>query len=766
LLQPTCPKAHATSTSSDESNSPYFLPKTQGLLNIDHPRELLHFANNYFATYQAMVPSEILAPTQRRFTYRGIAGISMGAGGAATIGFKHPELFDLVGPMGGVMDMGYLIANMYGYYLGGFCAREEILADTTPSAVDAFVTDTEAHCGWYGPQTDPLNWSTPVYKWYMVEPREMYVDEHAQGYNHWYFDDSGGAFDREEYTKLFRDLAYSYGNPSNYNSNSAYLGAGLTGDRLDYFLTNIYSMEEAASCGELATWMAADPLTDFYDAEYNPDGSYPAIYFCDMGGTENGDFDPDSPRVRQRRFDLALAIDYNENGIRDYGEPVVRQFWEPWQDCGIDGLCDADEDGYNAETNPDPAGDNYSPYTNPSGTERNFLYEEGEPYQDLGIDGVVCPGCESGCEAETCQPCMYDFGECNGQFDYNPNVSNFIDYDPVSLVKKMDIDEIKRLNIWADGGIRDIFNFVVMGDNLTSSIAERFDEVGLTSSVVNNFPSLMVPRPSRLGNFKFLKVNYTNLGANVMMRYGNYDASDIDVAGGDGRHVGYPTETVFRVQTFFAYANAIFPNGDFRPAETWSTSDTLLKDRFYSQALRRDQKYSIALPPGYFDHNQDGGQGNPDVCTDRYPVIYLMHGYGMDPEGMAAAIPIVQIYMSEGRFQKMIVVLPDGKCNTANLCYDDCDKDCPSGPTEEECITQCVADRDCANTHRECEKGNFYANHVATFDNPTGHTTEDGFKPAQIEDSLIDLFEFVDTNYCTRGEETVEVDGATALGLY
>lgn len=753
---------------SGENNPPYFLPKTRGLLRVDRPRQLMHFDNNHFATYQAMVPAQILPPTQRRFTYRAIAGISMGAGGAASIGFKNPDQFDLIGPMGGLMDMGYLIANMYRTYLGGFCSREEILADPDPAAVDAFVTDTEAECGWYGPQTDPENWSTLQYKWYMVEPRACYPDEHAQGYNHWYYDDNGGSFDRSEYLKLFRDLTYSYGNSSNYNPDSPYFAAGLTGDRLDYYFANIYPLEEAASCNALAQWMLDDPLKNFFDAEYNPEGEYPVIYYCDMGRINTGDFDPDHPQARSRRFDLGLAVDYNGNGIRDYGEPIIRQFWEPWRDCGTDGLCDEDEPGYHPVNNPDPNGDNYCPYNNPTGTEGNFVYDVGEPWQDYGIDGVVCPGCEDGCDAPTCNPaqdCPFDYGECNGVFDYNPNVVRYFENDPVQLVRAMDIDTLKRLNVWMDAGIRDIFNFVVMADNLSAALQTRLAPEGLKGSVVNSFPALMVPRPNRLGDFRFLKVNYTNLGVTSLLRYGNYEASDLDVRNGDGRHVGYPTEVVFRVQTFFAYANAIFPNGDFTPAQNWSTTDTLLKETFYSNALRREQKYSIALPPGYFDANT-GTPGQPHTCVNRYPVIYLMHGYGQKPEDLAAAMPIIQVYMSEGRFQKMIIVFPDGKCDTPDLCKDDCRKGCPAGPTRQECIDQCYASKDCDNVHRECEKGNFYANHVATYDNPTGAATEDGFVPAQIEDSLFDLIGFIDANYCTRAEEVVEVDGATLLGLY
>jgi hypothetical protein len=56
-------------------------------------------------------------------------------------------------------------------------------------------------------------------------------------------------------------------------------------------------------------------------------------------------------------------IPYTNNALLDYG---------------TDGLPDADEAGYDPETNPDPGGDNYDPEINPSGTEGNDRLDDGE----------------------------------------------------------------------------------------------------------------------------------------------------------------------------------------------------------------------------------------------------------------------------------------------------------------------------------------------------------------------------------------------------
>jgi len=678
--------------------------------------------------------------------------------------------------------------HMRNYYLGGFCTDDEILVDPSESAVDTFVKDEAQQCGWCGEQTVPETWSQTVEKCYMVEPNPLWDnpeavptgnDSHAQGYNHWYYDENGGRFDREEYLDLFRDLGFAYGNPTNYNPESAYFATGLTGDptdensRVGYYLKNIYKpngdiRDHKTGCENLATWMASDPFEDFYDSEYNPDGSYLVILYCDRLTDNNGDVPPASvtENVKLRRFDMGLAIDYNKNGIRDYGEPILRQFWENYDDCGTDGLCNEDEVGYNADSNPDPAGDDYKPNSNPTGTEGNFIFDAGETYLDYGIDGVVCPGCESGCDDPGCDPttCGFDYGECNGEFDYNPNVKNYMDLDPRQNAMKLSDDSLRHVNFWMDAGIRDIFNFVLMGDALYGTLKERYEEMGLKTSVFQRFTSVMKPEPDYIGKFNFLKVNYSQLGQAVLIRYGDYNATDNLIMNGDGRHVGYAAQTVFRVQTFFAYADMLFPNGDYEPVETWGAGELIQKLYFDAPTLNRVQKYSVALPPGYWTSNTkvEGDTEFPHNCTDRYPVIYLGHGYGMEPEDMAAANAILFGYMTEGTFQKIITVYPDGECYSPDNCRQDCSKDCSSAADRPACQAQCATDRGCDDVHIECEQGNFYADHLVSKDDPTGaHAGK-----VEAETAILDLMDYIDTNFCTKLPETIDVDGATLQGLY
>src|SRR5581483_7412890 len=107
-------------------------------------------------------------------------------------------------------------------------------------------------------------------------------------------------------------------------------------------------------------------------------------------------------------------------------------------------------------TNPDPNGDDYHYLWNPNGTENNWRYDEGEPYQDVGIDGV--PMSVGGCQAMSGTQGCYDYGEGNGKFDYQPGQASWRAHDPRTLVEAMSASDLARLDVYYDAGIRDFFN--------------------------------------------------------------------------------------------------------------------------------------------------------------------------------------------------------------------------------------------------------------------------------------------------------------------
>ena len=179
--------------------------------------------------------------------------------------------------------------------------------------------------------------------------------------------------------KMLKDLTISFGNPVYYNPLSTYYPPGIT----------------AENARESTT------LLNFRDGEYNPDGSLPVITYGDP-----------SPR---NWVEVLLAVDPNGNGVRDPGEPILRQFHEPFTDLNGSGMLDP-----------------------------------GEPFLDVGLDGVSSTG---------------DFGEGDGTFSFNPNHLNYMAQDPLTYVKDMDLSTLQGLNFYLDAGNEDEFQFNIHTDN-------------------------------------------------------------------------------------------------------------------------------------------------------------------------------------------------------------------------------------------------------------------------------------------------------------
>ncbi len=744
-----------------------FVPKSAALIKINREVGTVSFESDKFGVYQVVVPSEVHDTKMVHYTFRAIAGVSMGGGGAAYIGLKHPEDFDIIGMLGGPFDLTYLMHMLGKQLMGGFCTPDEFI-DSEGNVDEAELTNPMHECGVCMNQPSPLEPEEEFYKCYLSPPEDPENMEHPNGFNHWYYDDNGGSFDREEYVKLFRDLSLAFGNPISYHPDTPYLPAGLPTEVVELARTNPQTFCDPEAFQE---WMNQHgyqdkyPLQNFYDDEFNPDGSLPVIMFCDSKTeshkTYSGDFDPtkyDMP------MEVALAVDINGNGKRDWGEPVIRNQWEPYEDCGLDRLCDPDEPGYDPVNNPDPNGDDYNPFTNPTGTEDNWLCDNCdkqectagandslkgvcEKWEDFGIDGVEgTPQLADG---------GYDYGEGNGKFDLNPNVAAYYSEDPHHHILNMEPDKLWSLHIWMDGGVRDIFNFAVHGNQIYGLINSKMGEDFM--KMYNGIESLLDPPGKDLRGFNFMKVDYGKLGHDVFLRYGHMDATPKQIQDGDGRHVGTPQEIIYRVLTFLAYAAYHFPHGDITPVENYSLDDTLIAAYFYSEHMQRERRFSIMLPPGYND---------PEFENTTYPVIYFMHGYGQEPKDLALGFAMIMPLMAEGKIPKFIAVFPDGKCESPEACEKTCKAvKCASMSSDEQqqCYDQCRTE--CSDVHRECVQGSFYVNHRATYDHIT--RWQDGERRyGQIEDYFYDLVDYIESTYRTTPPADVEVDAVTGDWVY
>lgn len=656
----------------------------------------------------------------RRFTFRAIGGISMGAN-AVTIAAKYPDKFDVVGSMGGYVDYRYLAHMMTYFFLGGFCPRKTILANlehiNDPSWPGVF-------CGPVKP-TMPWEWND----W---------------SFNHFHYDDSGFKSDRDFLFEVMGGFMMAFGNLLYYNPNHPLLPPGVSENWFKY---------EPNPCENPV--FVGKPYN--YNAEYNPDGEYLLVTFCD-GETvqcdtsdpecraKKGSYEPDKPHKRPIWF--MLAVDYNSNGRRDYGEPVVVNAFERFKDVGSDGCPDPYEDGNGGclgeprnDGAQDPNGDNYDLMKNPAGTEGNFEYDEGEPFEDFGLDGVPNTG---------------DFGEGNGQYDINPRFKKVLEEnDARTIFRTAPLEVISRLSWWFDGGIRDALHAVPCTMQQWNALKIRgldvrdYDDFGSTANSI--VPG--VACDDLISVIPTMDLSSSGIGRNVMLRYGDPNANEALIKQGSGKHVGLPCEIVARAILF--YTLAAFRMPDPIVVADGDTVGRIVNSSFYSHALQNRVRYSISLPPGY---------DLPENASTRYPLLIFLPGHGMAAKDMVQTGLIFNALMGLGSIPRFILLAPEGQCcyfhkqTGKRMCG--C-TDAQTGPGMD-CI-----DPDCIGPHESCEvmknvpmsdlvqecpSGHFFVNHVTNrFGDPKASEV------MRFEDALVELLDVVDSEYRTRPAEEVLV---------
>jgi len=514
--------------------------------------------------------------TPRHYVFRAIGGASMGAMTAAQLGLRHHEYFDMITPSGGGMDLPMLIRWFTERMLGGFCVPPEV---GKMCRDPRFNQDFEAmECG----------------------------------------GQAGGGFDREAMFENFADMFIAYGNLASFNTSHHYLPFGVPPERLE--------MTEQEWC--------ANPLRleGVYDWEFNPEGIHPVITFCEIEHEpEQCVFDPTIEPTYP--VEIVLAVDLNDNGRRDSGEPVLFRLSERYDDFGEDGIPSFEEPGYDPDKNPDPEGDDYHRLLNPLGTEDNHSYDEGEPYLDYGLDGV----------AGTADS-PYDWGEGNGHFDYNPHVlRTAVMYDPSRLLKELSDQELDRLDFYVDVGMRDHLGFCPSSEAFIGLLNARGRDVDIR----DRFVSVM---KEGYDIYDVHHIDWKNIGRDLFIRFGKPDATDWEIDAGDGGHVGTYDQTLNRFFTMMTYISNRWPDGEYDLEPPFSPAQ-VLDEVMYSEIQGKDQQYYILLPPGYDE--------NPDR---RYPVLYLVHGIGMSASDLTATILFADPWMQEGLIQQFIVVFPDARC--------------------------------------------------------------------------------------------------------
>lgn len=163
-------------------------------------------------------------------------------------------------------------------------------------------------------------------------------------------------------------------------------------------------------------------VTGFVD-RLNPTGAIPAVTFMDVSGDA---------------VTFALALDENENGKRDAGEPILIQLHEDFTDANGNGI-----------------------------------FDRGEQYDDYGIDGVAGTG---------------DYGEQNGQFDYSPIGETFLKWDPVYVAQnaKRTDDQNYVASVYCDIALEDTWGFSDTNTILFNELAALGDGLKDSHCVTNS----------------------------------------------------------------------------------------------------------------------------------------------------------------------------------------------------------------------------------------------------------------------------------------
>jgi hypothetical protein len=655
-------RRHVRIIAQHAGGTPYFPAVSNRVIDDSNPyASLVTFDSGELTTYQVVAAKDAGEPRTETFGWNAIMGVSMGGNAAMAIALRHPDLFDAFADMGGEPgpSMVYTLNMVYRYVYGGFC---------------------DAASGMLGQVcANPAQW-----------PEQF---ETPSDFEHMLYQAGNGVgltLDRSLYMKGTRDMSRALKNPALYNPANAYAPPGVD----DAYLAT----DPTTRCASPVT------LTNFYDRRFNPDGSKPVVTFCDGGDSTKlglGVFDPSLPQTDPA--ELVLAVDLNGNGVRDSGEPVITQPYEPFSDVGSDGLADVDEPGYDPVTNPDPDHDDYHYLRNPTGTEGNGTWDPGEPFEDVGLDGVA-----GTCQAGTGSNC-WDYGEGNGVWDISPNINTWYANDFRTELAALTPAQLAHMSMWFDAGIRDFLNNSV---STNRAVGEGLADFTLPFGVYDNFGGLVTG--ANEDTYDFTEIPWTDIPKHGYLRYGNPDATPDEINNGDGRHVGTANEIIYRIETAFAYIDQHLPDGD--RSDTLDGGMTLMDQSFVSPSTGRTISFAMYLPPGY---------GTPEYATATFPVVYVLHGYGQQPDDLVVLSAVVANHMISTeplatRIQKFIMVFPDGRCSPGS-------NGVPVPPGGD-----------------GCEEGTFFLN------SPLGTT-------AQGETQMLELMDYINQNYRTKAASTATV---------
>lgn len=479
------------------------------------------------------MPNPVPGSLEDRREFRAIAGVSMGAYGAMNIGTKHPELFGVIGSLGGPVDMTQLMRQIVDDNL-------EVKAQTEiPRAVGSDFT----------------------------------------------FDHLAPYPDRDTRLEMIQDLVIAFGN---------------------FFLHHPDPAARYLASDSQPAEIQRDDRFDEFTPPDDPRG------FLD-GGDENED------GLRQVGEEPAFPVDVLL--LASESLPGIAPDAEPQE---IGGRSIADLNGDDVFDVGDGLIVNVSEPITGGDDDLIFEPDAGEDFEDVGLDGVAGTG---------------DFGEGNGEFDYDPDRAHWLEEDPLTRLASRTADEISEQKIYMDVGTEDPFEFESHYEAVVDVLRDR----GLEVLVQDGFDGSCANPPEYGAPY-------------VLVRY-------------EGGHIGIPsaddvTDSLLegdvcgglliweRLLSLLGFLDEQFPEGFSGPAGIDIDGDIITRD-IVSPALGSagnevSRRVVIYRPPAF--HNTD----------DDFPIVYFLGGYGQAPGDYERIEILLDLLINTGQLDNMYFVFIEG----------------------------------------------------------------------------------------------------------
>lgn len=321
------------------------------------------------------------------------------------------------------------------------------------------------------------------------------------------FDNWSDEVSRTERLLFIEELFRAFGNPLYFNNDSDLYPPGSTEDDFN-------------DPGNFVP----KTISGFIDT-LNPDGSLPVVTFADKSG---------------RPVPFALALDQNQNGVRDMGEPIIIQSSETFNDTNENGIRDA-----------------------------------GEAYKDFGLDGT---------------PYTFDYGESNAKFDYSPAAAEFFDSDLFETTADADTEDNRNFvgSFFSDIGVNNPWQFgtanQVLFDRLPDKVTYEQDNHCIIDKLeiyTDYFWKEFFPlnKPLIQERFVWLKAPGSNDS--------ELDPTDTNTEGPRARRM-MQALNFLSARTLFGYLYEHKTNGK-----------VVFKNHSFTSTTGYKIKYSVGLPEGY-----------------------------------------------------------------------------------------------------------------------------------------------------------------------